>query len=211
MEFDRLIRELEGSMARTLPGQDAQYKMVPANRPRFPLDETIMKQSKRAAVAALFFPDEDRQSKLILIQRNTYEGVHSGQIGFPGGRLEPEDRGPMDAAARETEEELGIDRGLIDWKGALTPVYIPPSNFFVEPFVGVIPTPNGYRPDPREVQEVIEMPLERIQDQEVLRDVELDIRGTMIKVPAFVIDNRIIWGATAMMISELLHLFHSGK
>lgn len=176
--------------------------MTPAGRARIDIDNIDQSKVKQAATAALFFESDD-QPHLILTRRVDYPGVHSGQISFPGGRREPEDDSFMDTALRETEEEIGIHREEIDVLGSLTAVYIPPSNFFVYPFVGILDGPPEFIPQQSEVAEILTPDFNHFLNTENLQQTKVRVRDFSMAVPAFTIDGNIVWGATAMMISEL--------
>ena len=103
------------------------------------------KDAKKAGVMALFYPKENNVTHLLLILRKTYKGVHSNQIAFPGGKFEPEDADLKYTALRETFEEVGVPLAAIHVIKALSPVYIPPSNFEVQPFVGVYDATASFR------------------------------------------------------------------
>jgi len=123
---ERLIEKL----ALELPGISSQMKMVPEARRREIEEYTVAQDARQAAVLICFFLD-DGKLKLVLIKRNEYDGVHSGQISFPGGRYEDEDHDMIETALREAEEETNIQRDDVDVLGQITPVYIPPSNFLL--------------------------------------------------------------------------------
>ena len=122
-----------------LPSYASQFKMSPPFRKEFiELYKEEMKSAKQAGVMALFYPDTNRLTKFVLILRKTYKGVHSAQIGFPGGRIEPDDNTLKHAAIRETYEEVGVPVKAIEVVKELTEVYIPPSNFYVRPYLGFL-------------------------------------------------------------------------
>ena len=165
---------------------------------------------KRAAVLMLVYPGEEGAA-LSLIRRNSYKGVHSSQIAFPGGKIEADDASPLYAALRETEEEIGVDRGTVEVVAPLSPVYIPPSNFCVSPFLGYCHSRPFFIPDPREVSEIIEMPLSVLLDDRTIRIQQMPTSySESIEVPCFVFDEYEVWGATAMMLSELRDVLKSG-
>lgn len=151
----------------------------------------------------LLYP-EDSQLWLPLIVRPTYPGVHSGQIALPGGKVEGADVSLTATALRETEEEIGIRVSDSQVIGELSELYIPPSNMQVTPVVALIPEKPSYQPDPREVAEVLDIPLAAFTDPNNQLTVPVKTAAATLEVPSFVIDERIIWGATAMMMSELL-------
>ena len=141
--------------------------------------------------------------QLVFIRRTHTVLHHKDQISFPGGQVEPgEDF--LQAALRETQEEIGIDPAGLRVLGALTPLYIPPSNFCIYPFVSAAPAPRLYSPHPDEVAEVIEVPLPHLTDPASAREEARTIRGERIEVPYYAFGDLKIWGATAMVLAEFL-------
>lgn len=153
---------------------------------------------------AVFYPDEQQQTRFVLILRKTYEGVHSNQVGFPGGRVEEEDKNLMQTALRETEEEVGILREQVEVLRELTKLYIPPSNFWVQPYVGVMQQTPVLVPQEDEVEDILEIALEDfLSDSCLTRRTLSTSYAEEIEVPAFLLNGHVVWGATAMMLSEL--------
>ena len=186
-------------------GESSQFKMSPPFRKEL-IDKNReqMKFAKRAGVMALFYPDNKGKVRLILILRKTYKGVHSAQVGFPGGKVELEDQSLAHTALRETEEEIGVPIENISVLSALSPLYIPPSNFTVFPFVGTSSiTPKFFKQE-SEVEDLIEVLLEDLLDDDNIMEVnvETSLEKNLI-VPAFKLNGYNVWGATAMMLSEL--------
>ena len=166
-----------------------------------------MKNAKRAGVMALFYPDEKQQTKLVLILRNTYKGVHSAQISFPGGKFEPQDNSLEKTAIRETHEEIGVSQQGIEVLKELTEVYIPPSNFYVQPFLGIIKSTPKFSKQDNEVEEVIEVLLHHfINDDNVISTSVETSYNMKVNVPAYKLNGHIVWGATAMILSEIKDL-----
>lgn len=205
-DFDRFSAELLKGMAQGLPGMDAQYSLVPPNRPR--PDLTLVKKEKNprlAGVLALFYPIENAPH-LVLMKRNTYPGVHSGQISLPGGQREAHDTDIVATALRETHEEIGVETRHIEVIGQLTELYIPPSNFLVQPVVGFARSRPDFVPEAKEVDRLLEIPFAEFALPGNLKETTVSARGFTLNVPAFTVDGEIIWGATAMILSELLAL-----
>ena len=141
---------------------------------------------------------------LVLILRKTYKGVHSAQIGFPGGKYENVDNSLNDTALRETEEEIGVLRNTVSVLKKLTEVYIPPSNFFVQPYLGITKNTPNFILQKEEVEMLIEVPLIHFMDDTVKISQNLTTSYSKnIEVPAFLLNNHLVWGATAMMLSEV--------
>jgi 8-oxo-dGTP pyrophosphatase MutT (NUDIX family) len=151
----------------------------------------------------LLYPKNDK-THLVLIVRNAYNGVHSSQIAFPGGKYEISDADYRETALRETHEEVGISSEKIEIIKQFTPVYIPPSNFSVHPFLGISSQELLFYPDIREVADIIELPLSVFLNDEIIIEATLSTSyANNISVPAYNIQNHVVWGATAMILSEL--------
>ena len=162
------------------------------------------KNPKTAAVMAVFYPGQQEETKFVLILRKTYRGVHSNQVGFPGGRVEPEDRDLAHTALRETEEEVGIPQHEVEVIKELTRLYIPPSNFWVHPFMGIMKKTPLLIPQEEEVEAVLEINLFDFLNDSCLTTETLSTSyAKEIEVPAFILGGHIVWGATAMMLSEM--------
>ncbi len=188
-----------------LPGQEVQLKMAPMSRLEvLSAKNKDEKKWNQAGVMALFYPTSTDQTNLILILRKTYKGVHSAQVGFPGGRLEPEDSSIMAAALRETEEEVGVSRNDILVLKRLTEIYIPPSNFFVQPFMGITTLHPSFIPQEDEVEALIEVSLpDFMNDKNIVKEILTTSYMEELEVPAFKLNGHIVWGATAMMLNEV--------
>lgn len=157
---------------------------------------------------ALFYPDLDNLTRLLLILRKKYPGVHSGQVGFPGGRVEPGDQSMLDTALRETEEEVGAKKANIQVIRPVSQLFIPPSNFEVYPFLGVYPETPEFRKQASEVEDLVEVPLiEFLDDRNIISTRMTTSYARDIEVPAFSLGGHTVWGATAMMLSEIRELF----
>jgi len=187
---------------------ESQHKLAPVLRIN-ELDaiDINTKKPNKAGVMAVFYPNNKGITHLVLILRKTYKGVHSNQVGFPGGRVENYDRNLMQTALRETEEEVGIPQAEVRVLKKLTKLYIPPSNFWVHPYIGLIDrTPELIRQE-SEVEKILEVDLEDFLDEKNLISQELSTSyAKNIQVPAFSLNGHIVWGATAMMLSELKDL-----
>ncbi|SRX55009.1 CoA pyrophosphatase [Aequorivita sp. CIP111184] len=208
MDFRDFEKRIVKVTKMELPGEAVQFKMAPIER----LQElkSIAREknnAKQAGVMSLFYPSENFDTKLILILRKTYKGVHSAQVGFPGGKLEPEDDSIQDAALRETEEEVGVSRKTISVLKKLTEIYIPPSNFFVQPFLGITTEAPKFIPQEEEVEALIEVTLKDfMNDANIINQTLSTSYANSIEVPAFKLNGHIVWGATAMMLNEVREL-----
>lgn len=187
-----------------LPSIASHIKMAPLERVKS-LQEPIYSSltAKKAAVMMLFYP-KDSETHLVLIKRNAYPGVHSSQIAFPGGKVDSEDVDFRQTALRETFEEIGISEDKISVVKDFTPLYIPPSDFLVYPFMGVCSTEIEFVLQQEEVAGIIEVPLKTLLDDAIISNKILDTSyAKSLEVPVFEIEEHIVWGATAMMLSEL--------
>lgn len=207
MEFKELVKILEQMMALPLPGRDGQVTMAPQSR----MNEeqyraSIRPDHRKGAVLMLFYP-QDNNTFVPFIKRPSYEGVHSGQIAFPGGKYEEGDQRMDVTALRETEEEIGVAKEKIHLLGNLSEVYIPPSNFMVYPYIGITETAPEFIPDPLEVERVIECPLPQLLDKNNRKVGKIQSSSGLIKAPYFDIAQETVWGATAMMLGEFTYLW----
>ena len=190
-----------------MPGAAAHYKMEPEIRRNW--REQVKKKEvdpKLAAVMALFYPSAGT-TKILLILRKTYQGVHSNQIGFPGGKVEPEDSAMVETALRETEEEVGVPKEAVTVVKRLSEVYIPPSNFLVQPYIGIYEHPQPFILQEEEVEALVEIPLADFLDKR--NEIEQQMKTSYsdrITVPAFKLGGHTVWGATAMMLNEIKEL-----
>ncbi|MDB4752683.1 CoA pyrophosphatase [Winogradskyella sp.] len=165
------------------------------------------KSAKKAGVLALFYPNADFNTNFVLILRKTYKGVHSAQVGFPGGKYEEGDNDLMATAMRETEEEVGVPTSILNIIKPMSPLYIPPSNFIVHPFLAVSECKPLFRKQEDEVEDIIEVSLlDFLNDRNVLMTRVPTSYNVEVEVPAFKLNDHIVWGATAMMLSELKDL-----
>lgn len=208
MQFQKFEKQIVKIENLELPGESIQLKMAPMERLR-ELKEKARSQvnPKRAGVMVLFYPSETTKTNLILILRKTYKGVHSAQVGFPGGKQETNDLSLEHAALRETEEEVGVRSESINVLKKLTDIYIPPSNFFVQPYLGITSITPKFTLQEDEVESLIEVPLAHFMDDDILISETISTSyGKHINVPAYLLNGHIVWGATAMMLSEVREL-----
>jgi 8-oxo-dGTP pyrophosphatase MutT (NUDIX family) len=205
-DFATFIEKLSIRLQKPLPGQDAHDKMASESRLKFKMPSPN-ERTRESAVLILFYPFKN-EIFAPLILRPQYDGVHGGQMAFPGGRAEKEDENLIRTAMREAQEEIGVRLTDIKVIGQLTKLYIPPSNFFVQPVVGYMNHKPDFYPDAREVDKVIEVALEEIINPEIIGRKILNVRGVEVDAPFYQIQEHTVWGATAMMISELLNVIH---
>lgn len=204
MDFQDFLQYVPNLIPVKLPATLAHIKMAPKERIEALKNLDFKAENPRiAAVMMLFYP-KNGKTHLVLIVRNAYNGVHSSQIAFPGGKYENTDADYAATALRETHEEIGIAPNKIEVIKHFSPMYIPPSNFLVHPFLGISKEELQFYPDIREVAGIIELPLSVFLDDEIIIEATLSTSyANNALVPAFNIQNHIVWGATAMILSEL--------
>jgi 8-oxo-dGTP pyrophosphatase MutT (NUDIX family) len=207
MIFTDFLKYVPKIAKENLIGELAHQKMAPPERLAFAKENDISKLNPRkAAVLMLFYP-KNAQTHLVLIIRNEYPGVHSSQIGFPGGKVEAFDLNREATALRETQEEIGIAPEQISVVRAFSELYIPPSNFTVLPFLGYSHKELIFNPDPREVFGIIELSLKDLLDEKNFTTQMLETSYMKeVNLPVFKFGDKIVWGATGMMLSELKEL-----
>ena len=189
---------------RPLPGEEAQYLLAPLKRQRRVQWIDRKAEAKKAAVLATIV-EKNRDPHLIYITRSTYPGVHSGQISFPGGQWEQADQDFLETALRESKEEVGLEASLLSEVRPLTDLYIPPSNFWVQPFLALADELPELTAEEKEVAEIHLFDINELLEENSVKVTEVQIsNGMTIKSPAYVLGQRKIWGATAMITSEIL-------
>lgn len=198
--------KLTASLLEKLPGEAAQLLMAPTARNRVKHSE--LKQF--AAVVILLYP-QNNETYTTFIKRPEYEGVHGGQIAFPGGKLEIKDANLEHTAIRECREELGINEDL-EILGKLSPLFIPVSGFEVHPYVAYTNKKPIWVPDPEEVENVIEIPISYLLNPKNVIIEKWNLHGILADVPLYKINDQYkIWGATAMITSEFLEVYKNVK
>ncbi|MDO8999095.1 MAG: CoA pyrophosphatase [Bacteroidota bacterium] len=201
--MEELINKLKIELKKTLPGIEVQYEMAPLSRPRVDVKTLEKSQYQLSAVLIVFCLDEDGNVFIPLIERGVYNGLHSGQIGFPGGKFETSDENLQNTAIRECYEEIGLGSG-IEIIGKLTSLFIPVSSFLVEPYVGVCKNKGPLMiPHEQEVKNVLKLFLNNLMNINTIELGELEVDGNKIKTPYFLVEGYKVWGATAMILNEL--------
>lgn len=195
---ERLSQELSN-----LPGIQAHKKFYPLRVQNS--NKSI--DAKLSAVGVHFF--ENHQEKyFILIERAEYDGHHSKQIAFPGGKMDPFDKSLEETAKRESIEEINIDMNNAELIGQITPVFIPVSNFEVYPFIFWHHSKPNYEINSNEVNDIITVNCKELLSNDNLTYLDIQIsKNNLIKnVPCFILENKIVWGATALILSEVKEL-----
>jgi len=201
--FQILINTLTAQLKKPLDGKKAHMEMAHFSRV-FP-DKTDVVNYKSSAVIVLLYPNQNNETCILLIERSTYEGHHSGQIALPGGKHEPADIDLQATAMREFFEETGSSEtpAVI---GKLSEVYIPVSKFIVQPYVAYLTKRPDFIINDVEVYKLIEWELQELLAQNTTQTTTITVSHTSIVTPYFMVEEKILWGATAMIINELKHV-----
>lgn len=203
MVYNQFTKDLQQAFLHPLPGKPAQDILKPYIKIYKSMDAPQLPNAKEGAVMSLIYPVNNIPN-ILFIERPVYEGVHSGQIAFPGGKIEKNDNSFLDAALRETKEEIGVNREQIEVIGPLSQVYVLASNFIVYPFVGILQEKPILIPDKIEVANTLEVPMYKFFEQGIIKEKKMkSALGITLNAPYYDINGKILWGATAMMVSEL--------
>ncbi len=210
MQFEQFLDKINNVVSQPLFALDAHLKMAPLERVQYLQNYDYSVQNPKAsAVLSLFYP-KNGLTHLLLIVRSSYPGVHSSQIAFPGGKKELTDSDLKETALRETNEEVGISVSEIEIVKQWSDLYIPPSNFMVSAFMGISQQPQSFILQPDEVSGIIELPVTDLLNDSLVQNVRMNTSyASDISVPAFVINDHVVWGATAMILSEIKETFKS--
>ena len=210
MQFNKFKETVVKIKHLELFGEKSHAKMSPPYRMELARKmQEKSKTAKKAGVMALFYPDSEKETNLVLILRKTYKGVHSAQVGFPGGKYEDDDVTLDITALRETEEEIGIEKDSIELLRQLSPLYIPPSNFMVHPFLGLLNHLPKFKKQENEVESILEVSLSDFLSDGSLIQTEVPTSyDVQVEVPAFKLNGHVVWGATAMMLGEIKDLLN---
>lgn len=204
MDVQIFLKHIQAAFSSPLPGPTAHQLLTPGKRPMMRMEVENIDEYRASAVAIVCFP-KDNQVHVLLTQRPDYDGTHGGQISFPGGKKEQIDTNLEQTARRETFEEIGWTLTTEECMGEMTEIFIPLSRFSVQSYLYYTEQPQTYQLDPREVAEVIEFPLELLIDNSIIKSTNIRYAtGLKLKnVPYFDINGKIVWGATAIVLSEL--------
>ncbi len=204
MNFNLFLNAISKISEVELPAVSSHIKMAPLERIESMEKNLDYSDSARKAVVMMLFYPKAEVTHLVLIVRNAYPGVHSSQIAFPGGKVEESDLNFQEAALRETFEEIGVSSDKINVVKSFSSIYIPPSNFLVVPFMGICTTELDFVLQQEEVSDIVELPLKMLLDDSIITSKTMDTSyAKAINVPVFQIYEHAVWGATAMMLSEL--------
>ncbi len=199
--FNKKIEQIREAINSPLPGIQAQLKMFPTDRISKPDDSISTKEVKEAAVLIHLFPIGGKVY-FILTVRNRNMKVHAGQVSFPGGRKEKKDIDLRETAIREAEEEVGLHRDSIEMLGGLSKVFIPPTLYEVSPFVSFGEKKPLLKKEDREVSEILFVSIEELLNKENVKERVVHKDNESIIIPYFELSGNMVWGATAIILSE---------
>lgn len=206
MVFIDFIEHIHALQNSQLGGQESQFKLAPKLRLQFSDELIKQKNPKQAGVLALFYPDKNNQTRFLLTKRASYKGTHSAQISLPGGKIDIKDTNLQETALRETEEEVGILVSKVKIIREMSKNYIPPSNFMVSPFLGYVDKNPTFTKN-YEVATIIEVLVSDLLDDKNVSTVNMTTSYMKnMNVPCFTLNSYTIWGATAMILSEIKDL-----
>jgi len=211
MDFESVLNLLENGMKHPLPGKEAQLSMSPNPVDMRRFDPKLPDNHRKGAVLILLYPYKNK-AFFPLIKRPVYQGVHSGQIAFPGGKMEEEDGDEVDTALREAWEEVGIMPEQVKLIGRMSDLFIPTSNFLVSPVLGYSEVVPEFVPEEKEVARIIQAAVSTLYEPSIRKQKILEFSNNFrLDTPYFEVDQEMVWGATAMILSELLQILENGK
>ena len=210
MRLNQLLHKIKQIHPDKLPGFEAQVKMSPPLRKKFEAKDIAKYQAKESAVMVLLYEEND-ECYITFTQRHDYDGAHSGQISLPGGKRDQEDEDLISTAIRETWEEVGVLIPKSQILSPLTWLYVPPSNFIIYPFVSYLEQRPNFIKEEKEVKEILEIRVSDLLDKKhqkkyLYHNEKLQLS---FESPSYQINGHTIWGATAMILSELLSIIES--
>ncbi len=207
MSNQDLINWIETRLKEDLPGPEAHRRMLPTLPEGAPIRISHDNPPREGAVLMLLY-EEEGDLKFPLIQRPTYAGVHSGQMALPGGKRESSDSDLYYTALRESEEEIGVYKDEITILGSLSSFFVAASNYQVLPVIGFQDSVPRFDPDDHEVEEVVIANLSDLVNNDNIKRKDIHVsNGVRLDAPYFDLSDRVVWGATAMMLSEFVHIF----
>jgi 8-oxo-dGTP pyrophosphatase MutT (NUDIX family) len=185
-----------------LPGAEAQWRFAP--RPaRAGWAPDQRPDTARQAAALVLMYARDGRAHLPLTVRHHALPQHAGQVSLPGGAIDPGES-PEAAALREAEEEIGVPRAAVRILGSLSSLWVPVSNFVIQPIIGVVDHTPAFHVHHREVSSLLEVPVDALRQPDTLRSMRRVRDGITLEYLAFSVAGHTVWGATAMILGEFV-------
>lgn len=206
------IDDIKKRLAHQLPGEEAHIPMSPMGRGRS--SEAIKNAvNYRESAVALVIYENNAELNGILTQRSSYRGIHSGQICLPGGKKENFDLSLKETAIRECVEEIGLFQERFNLLGELTPVFIPLSNFSIQPYIFHYSESPVFTKNIREVAEIFTFPLKQLFEKDIIKKtrIEFSEERFLDDIPYFDINNKVVWGATALILHEFKEMLQNSE
>lgn len=205
--MQEFIGKLAQRLNQPLPGLAAHERMRPKAVSRFRLKHAT--EPRKGAVMILLYDADNEAMAFPLIQRPVYQGVHSGQMGLPGGRAEQGDGDLIFTALRETYEEIGVNPGDVQVVGVLSEFFVAASNHLILPVVGYMHKPPYFKPDSYEVEEVVVASVNDLLGDSGVKETEIKTgAGYVLQAPYYDVQGKVVWGATAMILSEFIQIIN---
>ncbi|MBK6265059.1 CoA pyrophosphatase [Marivirga sp. S37H4] len=206
-----IVKFLQERLQTTLPGDAAHQRMLAKQLgPNFRLKHEG--SPRKGAVMIMLYQQENGEICFPLTQRHNYVGVHGGQISLPGGKRDESDASLIETAIRETHEEIGVRIQGHQIIGSLSDLHITASNFVVKPIISFIEKTPDFVADPYEVAHIFSTNIDQLLATDTLKETELTVGPEVrLKAPYFDIDGKIVWGATAMILSEFMTILKEYK
>jgi 8-oxo-dGTP pyrophosphatase MutT (NUDIX family) len=206
MDFSQFKKHISKLSSASVGGLEAQFKLAPKMRKQYSQEFMDANNPKKAAVLVLFYPNLNNDTCFLLTKRASYNGTHSAQISFPGGKFDSKDSSLRTTAIRETYEEVGIQLKDTSIFKKMTTVFIPPSNFIVTPYLAISNEHLTFTKN-HEVEDTIEVNLtDLLNENSISSSILSTSYAKEMTVPCFKLNNYIVWGATAMMLNEIREL-----
>lgn len=207
-DLNTIVRFLDHRLKQPMPGEKAHNEMKPHMKNGAPVQIEHPTPPKEGGVMLLLY-EEEGVVRFPLIQRPEYNGVHSGQIAFPGGKKELGDSDLTETALRESQEEIGVNKHHVKVIGHLSKFFVAASNFDILPVIGYAKKTPTFEPDNREVSGIITPTISDLLDEDNRRKKDIIVRGGVkLHSPYFELQQKTVWGATAMMLSEFVAILH---
>jgi len=203
------FEKLKAELLLSLPGVEAHIRLAPEMRLNDLRLGVTPDQAIESAVLIILYPFKNRLHTVVIL-RNEYDGAHSGQISLPGGKSEQSDIDFQHTALREAEEEIGIKPSDMEIIGQLSLFYVRPSNFVIYPYIAYCAQRPDFYPDATEVQRIIEIDIfDEINFKKIVNKTITFKNMMQVNAPGFEVGGEFMWGATAMIFSELIHLLNN--